>query len=124
MDGMEDTASPTAPALHQDRPNVLELEGDIDLHVSPVVTEALNAMIKKKPERIVIDLSGATYIDSAGVAALMLAKQEVEAYGGKFFLSGVQETIRLILETSGLDRIFWIFSDVDAALAANEAWFT
>src|SRR6266581_3684545 len=121
---MRDNASPPAPALHQPRPNVLPLEGDIDLHVSPVVTEALNAMIKKKPERIVIDLSRATYIDSAGVAALMLAMQDVEAYGGKFFLSGVQETIRLILETSGLDRIFWIFPDVDAALAAKGEWFT
>src|ERR1700758_5025476 len=102
---MRENASPTTPVAYQQNPNVLGLEGDIDLHVSPVVTEALNAMIKKKPERIVIDLSRATYIDSAGVAALMLAKQEVEAYGGKFFLSGVQETIRLILETSRLERI-------------------
>jgi len=116
---MGENASPATSVLHQPRPNVLPLEGDIDLHVSPVVTEALNAMIKKKPERIVIDLSRATYIDSAGVAALILAMQDVEAYGGKFFLSGVQETIRLILETSGLDRIFWIFPDVDAALAAT-----
>ena len=121
---MGENASPATSVLHQPRPNVLPLEGDIDLHVSPVVTEALNAMIKKKPERIVIDLSRATYIDSAGVAALMLAKQEVEAYGGKFFLSGVQEIIRLILETSRLDRIFWIFPDVDAALAAKGEWFT
>ena len=121
---MKDTTSPAAGVLLQHRPNVLPLEGDIDLHISPVITETLNAMIKKKPERIVIDLSRATYIDSAGVAALMLAKQEVEAYGGKFFLSGVQETIRLILETSRLDRIFWIFPDIDAALAANGAWFT
>ena len=116
---MGENASPATSVLHQPRPNVLPLEGDIDLHVSPVVTEALNAMIKKKPERIVIDLSRATYIDSAGVAALILAMQDVEAYGGKFFLSGVQETIRLILETSGLDRIFRIFPDVDAALAAT-----
>ena len=121
---MRDNTSAAAPVLLQHRPNVLPLEGDIDLHVSPVITETLNAMIKKKPERIVIDLSRATYIDSAGVAALMLAKQEVEAYGGKFFLSGVQETIRLILETSRLDRIFWIFPDADAALAAHGEWFT
>ena len=121
---MKDNTSPAAGVLLQHRPNVLPLEGDIDLHVSPVITESLNAMIKKKPDRIVIDLSRATYIDSAGVAVLMLAKQEVEAYGGKFFLSGVQETIRLILETSRLDRIFWIFPDVDAALAAHGEWFT
>ena len=121
---MRDNASPATPVLRQHRPSVLPLEGDIDLHVSPAVTEALNAMIKKKPERIVIDLSRATYIDSAGVAALILAKQEVKEYGGKFFLSGVQETIRSVLEMSRLDRIFWIFPDVDSALAANGAWFT
>src|SRR6059036_4194997 len=114
---MGENASSAAPALHQHHPNVFPLEGDIDLHVSPVVTEALNAMIKKKPERIVIDLSRVTYIDSAGMAALILAMQEVEAYGGKFFLSGLQETLRLIFETSRLDRIFRIFPDVDAALA-------
>jgi anti-sigma B factor antagonist len=117
---MRDNTSPAAPVLHQDRPNVLPLEGDIDLHVSPAVTESLNAVIKKKPERIVIDLSRATYIDSAGMAALILAMQEVEAYGGKFFLAGLQETLRSIFETSRLERIFQIFPDVDAALAASE----
>ena len=121
---MSNSASPAAPALRQDRANVLAIEGDIDLHISPAITETLNAMIKNKPERIVIDLSHATYIDSAGIAALILAMKEVKAYGGKFFLSGVQETIRAILETSRLDRLFWIFPDVDAALAANAAWFT
>src|SRR6266403_4588786 len=114
---MTDNASSAAPVLHQDRANVLATEGDIDLHISPAVTEALNAMIKKKPERIVIDLSRATYIDSAGVAALILAMQEVEGYGGKFFLSGLHETIRSIFEISRLDRTFRIFPNVDAALA-------
>jgi anti-sigma B factor antagonist len=116
---MRDNASPATPVLHQNRPNVLPLEGDIDLHVSPVVTEALNTMIKKKPDRIVVDLSRATYIDSSGVAALILAMQEVEAYGGEFFLSGLQETLRSIFEISRLERTFRIFTDVDAALAAS-----
>src|SRR5262249_37348445 len=116
---MRDNASPATPVLHQDRLNVLPLEGDIDLHVSPAVREALNSMVKKKPKRIVVDLSRATYIDSAGIAVLILAMQEVEAYGGKFFLSGLQETLRLIFETSRLDQTFRIFPDVDAALAAS-----
>ena len=116
---MRDNASPSAPVLHQDRPNVLPLEGDIDLHVSPVVTESLTAMIRKEPKRIVVDLSRATYIDSAGLAVLIIAMQEVEAYGGKFFLSGLPEPIRSILETSRLDRTFQIFPNVDAALAAT-----
>ena len=118
---MGENASPATPVLHQHRPNVFPLEGDIDLHVSPAVTESLNAMIKKKPERIVIDLSRATYIDSSGMAMLILAMQEVEAYGGKFFLSGLQETLRSIFEISRLDRTFRIFPNVDAALAATGA---
>ena len=76
-------------------------------------------MTQKKPERIVIDLSRATFIDSSGLAALILAMQNIEAYGGKFFLAGLQETMRSILETSRLDQIFQIFPDVDAALAVS-----
>jgi len=107
-----------AAITSQHRPNVLPLKREIDLHVSPAVTESLNAMTEEKPERIVIDLSRATYIDSAGLAALILAMQKVEAYGGRFFLTGLHETMRSIFETSRLNQIFQIFPDVDAALAA------
>lgn len=116
---MRKSAFPAPLVPHQYRPNVLRLKGEIDLHVSPAVTQSLNAITEEKPERIVIDLSSATYIDSAGLAALILAMQKVEAYGGRFFLTGVHETMRSIFEMSRLDQIFQIFSDVDAALIAN-----
>ena len=115
---MKKSAFPATPVPRQHRPNVLPLTGEIDLHVSPAVTQSLNAMTEEKPERIVIDLSRATYIDSSGLAALILAMQKVEAYGGRFFLAGLGETMRSIFETSRLNRIFQIFPDVDAALAA------
>jgi anti-sigma B factor antagonist len=76
-------------------------------------------MTEKQPERIVIDLSRATYIDSSGLAALILAMKKVEAYGGRFFLTGLHETMRSIFEISRLDQIFQIFPDVDEALAAS-----
>ena len=97
----------------------MPLKGEIDLHVSPVVTASLTAMIDKKPERIVIDLSDVTYIDSAGLAALIQAMQKVETYGGKFLLAGLQETVRSIFEISRLDQVFRIFPDTDTALAAT-----
>ena len=100
----------------QDRSNVLPLKGEIDLHVSPSVTASLNEMIDKKPKRLVFDLSSVTYIDSAGLAALIQAMQRVEAYGGKFLLAGLQETVRSIFEISRLDQVFQIFPATDAAL--------
>ena len=114
-----ENASPVITVPRQQRANVLPLQGEIDLHVLPVVRESLNVMIQEKPERIVVDLSRATYIDSAGLGALILAMQEVEAYGGRFFLTGLHESVRSILETSRLDQIFQIFPDVDAALAVS-----
>ena len=116
---MKKSAFPATAVSRQHRPNVLPLKGEVDLHVSPAITELLDAMAENKPERIMIDLSNATYIDSAGLAALILAMQTVEAYGGRFFLTGVDETMRSIFETSRLDQIFEIFPDVDAALAAT-----
>ena len=115
---MKKNASPASPNPVQDRSNVLPLKGEIDLHVSPSITASLNEMIDKKPERLVVDLSAVTYIDSAGLSALIQAMQKVEGYGGKFRLAGLQETVRSIFEISRLDQVFQIFPDVDGALAA------
>src|SRR5215467_10615411 len=112
----KDPASPNMPL--QSRFNVVPLKGEIDLHVSPTVTATLNEVIDKKPERLVVDLSEVSYIDSAGLAALIQAMQKVEGYGGKFMLSGLQETVRSIFEISRLDQVFQIFPDADAALVA------
>jgi anti-sigma B factor antagonist len=116
---MKKSASPATPLPRQQPPNVLPLRGEIDLHVSPAITQTLNAMTEKKLGRIVVDLSRATYIDSAGLAALILAMQTVEAYGGRFFLTGLHETMRSIFQSSRLDQIFQIYPDVEAALAAS-----
>src|SRR5215467_5444416 len=116
---MKKDASQADPTPRRDRSNVLPLKGEIDLHVSPSITASLNRMIEKKPKRLVVDLSDVTYIDSAGLAALIQAMQKVEGYGGKFLLAGLQETVRSIFEISRLDQVFQIFPNADAALAAR-----
>jgi anti-sigma B factor antagonist len=114
---MKEETSSSSSMPHQTDSNVLALQGEIDLHVSPSVTASLNEMIDKKPEHLVVDLSDVSYIDSAGLAALIEAMQKVETYGGKFALAGLQETVRSIFEISRLDQVFKIFPNADAALA-------
>ena len=109
---------PNAIAV-SDRPNVLPLEGEIDLHVSPRVSISLRQMIEKKPKQLVVDLSRVTYLDSSGLAVLIESMQNVEKYGGKFAIVGVQETVRSIFDIARLDQVFRIFPDVDAALVAT-----
>ncbi len=100
-----------------ERPNVLPLEGEIDLHVSPRIAASLNALIKEKPTQLVVDLSQVSYIDSSGLAVLIEGMQNVNGYGGLFALAGLQEGVRPIFEIARLDQVFRIFPDVDAALA-------
>jgi anti-sigma B factor antagonist len=82
------------------------------------VAAALGAMIDTKPQRLVVDLAKVTYIDSSGLAVLIEGMQNVEAYGGKFILAGIQENVKPIFEIARLDQVFIIFPHVDAALAA------
>jgi len=103
----------------KEQPNVLPLEGEIDLHVSSEVAESLRTMIAKRPKLVVIDLTKVTYLDSSGLAILIEGMQKVQEYGGKFALAGVQESVQHIFEIARLDQVFQIFPTVDEALAAK-----
>lgn len=102
-----------------DPSNVLALEGEIDLHVSPKVKASLAKLIESKPPLLVVDLSRVSYIDSSGLAVLIEGMQNVEEYRGRFALSGLQDSVRPIFEIARLDQVFLIFPHVDAALAST-----
>ena len=115
---MKETEPAACPMPRKDQPNVLPLEGEIDLHVSPNIAASLQTMIEKKPPKLIIDLARVTYIDSSGLAALIEGMQNVQEYGGKFALAGLQEPVRTIFEIARLDQVFRIFPNVNAALAS------
>jgi len=99
--------------------NVLPLRGEIDLNVSPQLATTFDEMVRGRPPRVVVDLTDVTYIDSSGLAVLIVGMQQVKEYGGKFALVGLQSDVRSILETAQLDQFFATYPHVDAALAAD-----
>jgi anti-sigma B factor antagonist len=117
MTSSTDSSLEMAPKKNND--HVLPLEGEIDLHVSPRISASLGALIDEKPKQIVVDLTKVTYIDSSGLAVLIEGMQNVEAYGGRFALAGLQATVRPIFEIARLDQVFRIFPDTKAALSAT-----
>jgi len=102
-----------------DSQNVLPLHGEIDLNISPQIANTFNDMARARVPRVVVDLSKVTYIDSSGLAVLIVGMQQVKEYGGKFALAGLQSDVRSILETARLDQFFSTFPHVDDALAAD-----
>ena len=99
-------------------PSVFSPEGAIDLHVSPELRASLLQIIDQKPKRLVVDLTRVPYVDSSGIAVLILAMQSLEHEGGRFMLAGAQDTVRTILETARLDQYFQLFPTLDDALSA------
>src|SRR5437764_593710 len=106
---MAETTTAYCPMPRKDRPNVLPLEGEIDLHTSPNVAETLRSMIEKKPKRLIVDLGRVTYLDSSALAVLIEGMQNVEAYGGKFAIAGLHEDVRTIFDIANLNQVFQIF---------------
>ena len=99
-------ATESAPA---NPPEVVSLEGEIDLHQSPQVLERLNPLISRKLPRIYLDLSKVSYIDSSGLAAFVDVMQRINAYGGEFALVALRDSVRNIFEISRLDKVFRIY---------------
>ncbi len=96
-------------------PNLLVLEGEIDLHESPRVKEKLNPLIEQKHPRVLIDMTAVSYIDSSGIAVLIDAMQRLRAQGGQLALFGIQESVRNVFEIARLDQVFNIYADKAAA---------
>ena len=89
--------------------------GDIDLARSPALRLELLDLVKQKPKRLVVDLSGVPYMDSSGVATLIEALQHQRKAGAKMVLCGLQAKVRSIFEIARLDAVFKIVPDCEAA---------
>jgi len=113
---METPPVESTAAISQPQPNVVALEGEIDLHESPGMREALRPLIEQKLPRIFIDMTDVSYIDSSGIAVIIDAMQRVQAYGGKLALFGIRPNVRTVFEIARLDQVFKIFPDEKSAI--------
>jgi anti-sigma B factor antagonist len=95
---------------------VVTLEGEVDLHVSPLLREHLKALVSERRGTIVIDMAAVPYIDSSGVATLVECLQGLGRYGGQLRLAALGERTRSVFEISRLDSIFAMSETVKEAL--------
>ncbi|HET6510621.1 MAG TPA: STAS domain-containing protein [Candidatus Kapabacteria bacterium] len=70
-------------------------------------------------ETLILDLSQVSYVDSAGLSALLLAERQQSAHGGDVRLVGVNENVKSLLRITQLDRIFPMYATVTEAIQAD-----
>ena len=79
---------------------VLEATGELDIHSCPQLDQAVEAI--GSPSRVVLDLSGLTFIDSAGLRVILQAEQATKASGGKLVVRDPSAPVRRLFEITGL----------------------
>jgi anti-sigma B factor antagonist len=84
---------------------VLVVSGEIDLATAPVVErELLQAM--ESHDRVAIDLSRTSYMDSTGLHVMMAADRRLRARNGRLLIVQGPPQVRRVFELTGLnDRL-------------------
>ncbi|GAB4529311.1 MAG: hypothetical protein Kow0063_06270 [Anaerolineae bacterium] len=97
------------------------LVGRLDAGNAQTLKESLEQLINGGLTRLVIDLTGVPFIDSAGLSVLVSALKATRRLGGQVILSGVQPQARTVFSLTMLDQVFAIHPSLEAALHSLEA---
>ncbi len=96
-------------AKTQDRTLLLELSGEIDHHgVRNTLRELELAVDAALPRKLVLDLSGVTFMDSSGIALILRAQQRMQILEGAVLVRGVPPQARRVLDAAGISRLVTI----------------
>ena len=95
---------------------VIRLTGSLNLGNTLIgIESSLKRMIDEGVRKLVIDLSGVNYIDSAGIGMLVSCTGHIEKNGGKMRIAGSHGPVAKVFDVVHLDRITPLDPDVDTA---------
>jgi anti-sigma B factor antagonist len=86
------------------------VEGELDVYTAPDLEELLLGL-GDETTHVLVDLTGVTFIDSAGVGLLTQRAKRLTARGGAMMLVIDTASVRKVFEITGLDRLFVIHED-------------
>ncbi|MGQ0616008.1 MAG: STAS domain-containing protein [Acidimicrobiia bacterium] len=95
---------------------VFRPDGDLDVVTVGNLRAALTALSRTR--RLVIDLSAATFVDSAGLGALIAGIRRVREHDGDVTVACRQTAVRRMLDTVHFDRLVPVMDTVPAAVRA------
>jgi anti-sigma B factor antagonist len=97
---------------------LLSLEGEIDLHYAPVLRALLQGKARERCPALIVDLARVSFVDSAGLAAIIEYFRDSGEYGGLICLTGLNENLHAVFEIVRLDQVLPIFVSSAEAIAA------
>jgi anti-sigma B factor antagonist len=93
--------------------SVVHVCGEVDLATVHLLNKALDAALSAS-RPIIVSFAKATYIDSAGIHALLLAKRRHQT---TIAAAALAPTLKKIFELTGIDEIIPLYDTLDVALS-------
>jgi anti-sigma B factor antagonist len=93
---------------------VVALRGELDVAEAASVAAGLAAVVIRE-RAVIVDLAGLEFIDSSGVAALVLVRAQARRTGGDLLLAAPQDQVMRLLTLTRLLDVFSVHASVEQA---------
>jgi len=104
----------TAAITTGDGDTRVTLAGELDVSTAPTLRAVLVEATDPRPDRVVIDLSDVTYLDSTGLGVLVGAHRRAVAYGGALAFICPAGRVRHLFELTGMSGVFTLYESAPA----------
>jgi anti-anti-sigma factor len=98
---------------------VLHVTGEIDLLTANVLGDRLREHLTPVNRVLALDLTGVTFLGSAGLAEIVSASRKAEEGAGRMLLVADNRAVLRPLEVTGLLPILAVYHSVEAAIEAS-----
>jgi anti-sigma B factor antagonist len=102
----------------QDGIKIFRLKGRLDSNTSQGFEDELFRAISDGSNKIIVDFENLDYISSAGLGVVFKANKALLREDGRVILCSMQNYIREIFKTTGIDSFVPILDTMDQALKA------
>lgn len=88
---------------HHDAGTVtVAVSGEIDLSTVEQLEHEIAATADGEADAIVVDISGVTFVDSAGIGVLLKGRRMADEHGKQYRVTGAEGLVRQVLDMTGV----------------------
>ena len=99
---------------------VIRVTGDITLNKGGdvILKDKINSLLQQGRKKLLLDLGGVAYVDSAGLGQLVQVKVTASRSGAELKLLNITKRLQDLLVVTRLSTVFDSYEDEAAALAS------
>jgi anti-sigma B factor antagonist len=93
------------------RVKIIEPVGIIDSTQADSFRQQVDDALAAGADKLLIDLSNISFVDSSGLGALVMVLKKVRAAGKEMFVCSINDQVRMLFELTSMDRVFAVLPD-------------